>query len=172
MERRPQPTLALRHSQPKPHQMPPHPLPPILINAPRRPILIRRPRMQHMPVSKKLNITRLQNHMQRQPRRRLLQHLQRVQLRLTQRRDHRVRTRIVAAEGCDVVGIDLVPYPVTVALGVQYAGLVPRVLALADFAFAVEVPVWSCEGFDDVGVLALQGVVDVVGGGDVGFAAR
>lgn len=32
-------------------------------------------------------------------------------------------------------------------------------------------PVRRCEGLDDVWVLALQGVVDVVGGGDVGLAA-
>lgn len=92
VERRPQPALALRHRQPKPHQMPPHPLPSILINAPRRPILVRRPRVQHVSISKKLDIARLQNHMQRQPRRRLLESLQRVQLRRAQRGDHRVGT--------------------------------------------------------------------------------
>jgi hypothetical protein len=91
VKRRPQPALALRHSQPKTHQMPPDPLPSILINATSRPVLVRRPRMQHMSISKKLDVARLQNHMQRQLRRRLLQDLQRVQLRCTQRRDHSVR---------------------------------------------------------------------------------
>ena len=171
MKRRPQTPPALRHRQPKPHQMPPNPLPPILIHAPRRPILISCPRVQYMPISKQLNIPRLQNNMQRQSRRRLLQHLQSVQLRFAQRRDHSIRSRVISRERGDVVGIDLVPYPVAFALGVQDAGNVPGVLALADFAFAVEVPVWRGEGLEDVGVGALQGVVDVVGGGDVGFAA-
>jgi len=171
VERRSQPALTLRHSQPKPHQMPPNPLSSILINAPSRPVLVSRPRVQHMSISKKLDITRLQNHMQRQLRRRLLQDLQRVQLRCAQRRDNSVRAGVVSPERGDVVGIDFVPHAVAVALRVQYAGLVPRILAFADFAFAVKVPVRRCERFDDVGVLALQGVVDVVGGGDVGLAA-
>lgn len=151
--------------------MPPDPLPAILINAPRRPILVRRPRMQHMSISKKLDIARLQNHMQRQPRRRLLERLQRVQLRRAQRGYHRVGTRVVSSERGDVVGVEFEPHALAVALGVQHAGDVPRVLALIKLAFAVEVPVRRCEGFDDVRVLALQGVVDVVGGGDVGLAA-
>ena len=171
MERRPQPALTLRHRQPKPHQMPPDPLPPILINAPRGPILVRSPRMQHVTVRKKLNIARLQDHMQRQPRRRLLEGLQRVRLRRAQRWDHRAGTRIVACERGDVVGVEFEPHALAVALGVQYARDVPRVLAGAGLALAVEVPVWRGEGFDDVRVLALQGVVDVVGGGDVGLAA-
>lgn len=118
VERRPQPALALRHRQPKPHQMPPDPLPAILVNAPCRPILVRRPGMQHMSVSKKLDVARLQNHMQRQPRRRLLESLQRVQLRRAQRGDHRVGTRIVSSERGDVVGVEFEPHAVAVALGV------------------------------------------------------
>ena len=171
VERRPQPALALGHRQPKPHQMPPDPLPSVLINAPSRPILVRRPRMQHVSVRKKLDIARLQDHVQRQRCRRLIEDLQRVQLRLAQRVDHRVRPRVVSAQRGDVVGIEFEPHAVAVALGVQHAGHVPRILALADLALAVEVPVGRGEGFDDVRVLALQGVVDVVGGGDVGLAA-
>lgn len=93
--------------------------------------------------------------MQRQPRRRLLEHLQRVELRVAQRRYYRVWTGIVTPQRCNVVGIDFVPDSAAVALGVEDARTVPGVLPLTDFAFAVEVPVWSCEGFDYVGVLAL-----------------
>jgi hypothetical protein len=120
--------------------------------------------------------------MQRQLRRRLLEHLQRVRLLLAQGRDHGVWARVVACEGGEVVGVDFVPDSqgiidtsvsvVVATLGVQHAGDVPRVLTGAYFSFAVKVPVGRCEGFDHVWVRALQGVVDVVGRGDVGFAAR
>lgn len=40
-----------------------------------------------------------------------------------------------------------------------------------DFAFAVEVPDWLGEEAEDGRVGAAEGVVDVVDGGDVGFAA-
>ena len=171
MERRPQPALTLRHRQPQPHQVPPNPLPSILINAPSRPILISSPSMQHMSVGEQLNIARLKNHVQRQSRRRVVEDFQRMLLRIAQRWDHGVRARVVARERGDVVGVEFEPHALAVALGVQHAGDVPRVLALIKLAFAVEVPVRRCEGFDDVRVLALQGVVDVVGGGDVGLAA-
>ena len=46
-----------------------------------------------------------------------------------------------------------------------------RVLVLGSFAFAVEVPDGFGEECEDVGVGGAQGVVDVVDGGDVGFAA-
>ena len=40
-----------------------------------------------------------------------------------------------------------------------------------DFAFAIEVPDWAGEEAEDGRVGAAEGVVDVVDGGDVGFAA-
>jgi hypothetical protein len=166
-KRRPQPALTLRHSQPQPHQMPPHPLPPLLVHTPRRPILISSPSMQHMAISQQLNIARLQNHMQRQSSRRFFQNCQRVQLRFTQRRNHSVWAGVVACERGNVVWIDFVPDAAAVAFGVEDAGDVPWILAFADFAFAVEVPVWGCESFDHVWVGLLQGVVDVVRGSDV-----
>jgi len=110
-KRRLQPTLTLRHSQPQPHQMPPNPFPPALVQTPRRPVLISSPRMQHVPISQQLDIARLQNHMQRQLRRRVLQHAQSVELLLAQRRDGGVWTAVEARERGEVVGVEFVPYP-------------------------------------------------------------
>jgi len=151
--------------------MPAHPLPATLIHTPRRPILVRSPRMQNMSIRQQLNIPWLQNHMQRQPRSNLIQRLQRMLLRLAQSRYHCTSTTVIPPQRGNIVGVEFEPHALAVALGVQHAGNVPGVLALCDLAFAVKVPVWSCEGLDYVGVFALKGVVDVVRGGDVGFAA-
>lgn len=43
-------------------------------------------------------------------------------------------------------------------------------LVAGDFAFAVEVPDWLGEECEGVRVCGAEGVVDVVDGGDVGFA--
>lgn len=176
MKRRPQPTLTLRHRQPKPEQMPPHPLAPLLIQTPRRPVLVRRASVQHVPVRQELNVSRLENHMQREARRRLVQNCESALLRGRERRDHSVGAGVEAREGGHVVRVEFQPDAWwgasgvgLLALCVEDAGFVPGVLARADFAFAVEVPVGRGEGLHHVGVLVLQGVVQVVRGDDVGF---
>lgn len=66
-------------------------------------VLVRRPRMQHMRVSQELDIADLQNHMQRVLQTRVLQHLQRLELRRRQRGDD---SRIgEAGERADIVRI-------------------------------------------------------------------
>lgn len=55
---------------------------------------------------------------------------------------------------------------------IEHLGLDVRLLALRNFAFAIEVPDWLSESASDVGAFALESVPDVVGGNDVRFAAR
>ena len=59
-----------------------------------------------------------------------------------------------------------------IVLKVEDAGADVGVLALADFAFAVKVPVRGTEGFENVRACGGKGVVDVMRGDDVRFAAR
>ena len=67
-----------------------------------------------------------------------------------------------------LLGVDTA---INAGLEVEDAGADVGVLAGADFAFAVEIPDWLGEGFENVGAGLVQDVPDVVGGDDVGFAA-
>ena len=46
-----------------------------------------------------------------------------------------------------------------------------RVLALANFAFAVEIPYWFSQGLEYIGPLSFQDIVDMVHGSDVRLSA-
>lgn len=133
-------------------------------------IRISSPGMQDMRISQELNITNIQNHMQRETVARLLQHLQSFLLGVRERRDDACVGE--AGERADVVGV---PFCVNAALVAAFevddACADIFVFALAGLAFAIEVPDWFGEGFEDVGAFGGEGVVDVVGGDDVGFAA-
>jgi len=73
-------------------------------------------------------------------------------------------------EGDNVHGIEFGPYP-RIAFGIVFhdkdAGPIPRILALAYLAFAIEIPAWLAHELSNIGVLSLQGVEDVVSRGDV-----
>lgn len=129
-------------------------------------IRIRRPRMQHMRVGQELNIPNIQHHVQTQPGTGILQHLQRLELRLRERGDDACVRE--AGERAHVVRVPFcVDAAVRAALEVDDAGADVLFLACAGLAFAVEVPDWLREGPEDVGAVLGEGVVDVVGGDDV-----
>ena len=130
--------------EPQPHQMPPHPRPALLIHAARRMILIRRPRVEDMRIAQQLDVARVEDHMQRQLRARIVQNLKRALLLLRQRWNPGVGTGVEAFQRGHVVGVEFGPDARgarRVVLHEDDAGSIPRVLAFADLTFAVEVPV-------------------------------
>jgi hypothetical protein len=77
-----------------------------------------------------------------------------------------------ALERLDEVGVCFCEDARVVArLEVEKGNADVLLLAEGGLALAVEVPDWLCEGLGDVGALALNGVPDVLGGCEVGFAA-
>lgn len=134
--------------------MPPGPNLPFLVHTPRRIILIRRPRMQHMRIRQELSIPNIQNHMQSQPHARVFQHLRRLFLLLRQSRNDTFIRK--PRQTLDVVWIPFTIHPtITPRFFVKdrLAGI--WFLAVGDFTFAVKVPVGRCEGFDNIGAFAL-----------------
>ena len=155
LERQSPASLTLRYRQPQSHQMPPLPLLPHLIETPRRVIRIGRPRMKDMAITQQLHVARFQNHMQRQLRARLLPHLQRMFLLLTQGRDLRGRTGVKSRKRCEIHRIKLRVKPTfsaaaIVGLHVQDRRPNPLLFAFADFPFTIEVPDWFRHELDDL----------------------
>lgn len=125
-----------------------------------------------MRVGDELNVADLEDHVQRQAHAGLLQHARSFLLRFAEGRDDACIAE--AGEGVHVVRV---PFAVDAGGGVGAGFLVEDglagvgLLAGGDLALAVEVPDWLGQSFGDVGVLALEGVPDVVGGDDVRLAA-
>lgn len=118
-----------------------------------------------------LDIAQLKHHMQTKPHARILQDLQRLQLLRRQRRDlPDIREPF---KGFHEVGVGLCEDARVVGAGFEVEEGLTHVLVFAErgLALAVVVPDGLCEGLGDVGTLALEGVPDVLGGGEVGFAA-
>lgn len=118
-----------------------------------------------------LDIAQLKHHMQTQLHARILQDLQRLQLLRRQRRDlPDIREPF---KGLDEVRVRLGEHARVVGARLEVEERLAHVLVFAEggLAFAVVVPDGLCEGLGDVGTLALEGVPDVLGGGEVGFAA-
>lgn len=126
--------------------------------------------MQHMRITQELNIANLKDHVQRQLLARLLQHRQRMDLRLAQRGDD----PLVAEPG---QALDKVRVPLAVhtslatRLKEKNRRLDPLLLALADLPFTVKVPHGLRQQLSDVRMFALQGVPDVVHADNVALAA-
>lgn len=158
------PSLALGNSEPETHQ--------VASWERGQVIFIRRARVKDMGSRmQELDIAQLKHHMQTKPHARILQHLQRLQLLRRQWRD--LPDIREALERLDEVGIGLREDARVVGAGLEVEERLAHVLVFAEggLAFAVVVPDGLCEGLGDVGALALQGVPDVLGGGEVGFAA-
>jgi hypothetical protein len=117
-----------------------------------------------------LDIAELKNHVQADFHASVLQDLEGIELLRRQRGDlARVRE---ALERLDEVGVCLGEDAWVVArLEVEKGDADVLLLAEGGLALAVKVPDWLCEGLGDVGALALDSVPDVLGGGEVGFAA-
>jgi len=129
--------------------------------------------VQGVRVAEELDVADLEDHVQRQAHAGLFQHGGGVLLRFGERWDDAGVAE--ACQGFHVVGV---PFAVDAGCGVVRAGFFVEdglagvgFLADGDFAFAVEVPDGLGESLCDVGVFVLQGVPDVVGRDDVGFAA-
>jgi hypothetical protein len=151
------PPLTLRDREPKTHQ--------VASRERGQVILIRRARVKHMGSRmQELDIAQLKHHMQTKLHARILQHLQRLQLLRRQRRD--LPDIREALEGLDKIRVRLCE-DARVEEGLAHV----LVFAEGGLAFAVVVPDGLCEGLGYVGTLALKGVPDVLGGGEVGFAA-
>lgn len=132
-------------------------------------IRIRRARMQDMRIRQELNIAHIKHHVQTQPVAGFLQDGQGFILRSGEGRDDAGVGE--AGQRADVVGVPFCVDAVLVALEVDDACADVLFLPGGGLAFAVEVPDWFGEGFQDLGSFGREGVVDVVGGDDVGFAA-
>lgn len=117
-----------------------------------------------------MDIAELKNHVQADFHASVLQDLEGIELLRGQGGDlARVRE---ALERLDEVGVCFGEDARVVArLEVEKGHTDVLLLAEGGLALAVEVPDWLCEGLGDVGALALDGVPDVLGGGEVGFAA-
>lgn len=129
--------------------------------------------MKDVSVGQELYITRIEDHVQSKFRTGLLEDLQSVLLRIGERRDPSIRASIEACERGDVVGIQPGPdssRTICIMFKEEDGGAIPRVCAFADFAFAVEVPVWGRQCFDDVRMRGLKIVENVVCRDDVRFA--
>lgn len=128
------------------------------------------PGVQEVRVTDELNVTNLEDHVQRQPLARLLEDSQGPPLGLAQGRDDALVGE--ARQALDKVRVPLaVDATLAPGLEVEDAGADPLVLALADLALAVEIPHRLGQQLRDVRVLGLQGVPDVVDGDDVALAA-
>lgn len=129
--------------------------------------------VQDVGVGDELDVADLEDHVQLDARADVLQRFQRVHLLRRQRRDDaRVREPRQAAHVVRVpFAVQALCLPVLGRLEVEDARADVRFLALADLAFAVEVPDRRGEQLGDRGVFLLQDVPDLVDAGHVGLAA-
>jgi hypothetical protein len=117
-----------------------------------------------------LDIAELKNHVQANFHASILQDLKGIEL-LRRQRGNFAGVR-EALERLDEVGVRFGEDAWVVArLEVEKGHTDVLLLAEGGLALAVKVPDWLCEGLGDVGAFALDGVPDVLGGGEVGFAA-
>ena len=60
--------------------------------------------------------------------------------------------------------------PISSGFKVEHATTDIRILALTDFAFAVEIPNWFRQDFEHIRSLSPQDVINMMHGSDVGFS--
>ena len=108
-------------------------------------VFVRSTRMQYVKIAHKLNISNLQNHMQRQILASFLQNIDSLLLLLTQRRNKRGWWIREPREGAHEIRVEFAVYSALLpgrplALEIQYGGADVWVLPITDLAFAIEVP--------------------------------
>lgn len=175
--------LILGRAQPQTHEMPPRRW--------RRVVLVRRARVQDVVVRQELDISNIEDHMQRQAQTRRLEHLSGVELRRRKRRDEPCVGE--AREGADVVGIPsdevLVKHiyspkdfwkrwdslrihpPALPPLQIKHTRANPILLTDTLLPLSIKVPNRLRQRARHIRVLLLQRVPDGMAGDQVGLAA-
>lgn len=147
---------------------------PLFVFAARRIILVRCAGVEDMLVADKLNVSGVQDHVQRFSLARLLEDLHGVQLCFGERRELRVGARVEPPERRHVVRIKLAVQPrrsLGVILEVEDSRLHPRLLACRHLALAIRIPDRLAEQPGHFGMLSLQAVEDAMLRADIRLAA-
>jgi hypothetical protein len=132
-------------------------------------VLVLSPCMENMFIAQELDISNLKDHVESQSMARLLQHFCSFNLLSTQLWNN--ASIHEATKGLHVVWIPLaVNTAIWTLFEVENGGFDVGFFADGNFAFAIEVPDGTCEGFSYVGAGSLQFIPDVVGGDNVGLA--
>lgn len=122
---------------------------------------------ERLTIRHKLNVTHVEDHVQRQTLCNVLQYLECLLLRVCVAWD--LARLYKAIDGLDVVWV-ILGHDVTVDIRVDRL-LHPFVLTLAHFPFAIKVPFRFGKQFRNVGSLALQDVPHIVCAHDIGLSA-